>query len=157
MTVDTGKVKDRRKVRYGSVDELLLDAERVTNNPHRALGNWTAGQVFKHLAIVINVAIDGDLPVKPPWYLRVILRLMKRRVLTKGLPAGFQLPHKAARLVPDSTSTEEGLELLRKAISRWKSDPRRAPSPMFGRLSPDEADQLQLRHAELHMSFLVPT
>ena len=156
MSVDTRKVTGRRTVRYATMDDLLQDAERIAKGPHRALGNWSAGQVFKHLAIVLGMSMDGNFPFKPPWFVRLGARLFKRRILSKGLPAGFQLPKGAERLIPDETSADEGLELLRQAVARWKRETKRAASPLLGELTPEECDQFQLRHAESHMSFLVP-
>ena len=43
-----------------------------------------------------------------------------------------------------------------QAVARWKKETKRAPSPLLGALTDQEAEQLQLRHAELHMSFLLP-
>lgn len=156
MPVDTKKVTDRRTVRYATVDDLLQDAERIAKGPHRALGNWSAGQVFTHLAIVFGLAVDGNFPLKPPWFIRLGARLFKRRILRKGLPPGFQLPKGAESMIPGETSADEGLELLRRALARWKSEPQRAANPLLGKLTHEEYDQFQLRHAETHMSFLVP-
>ncbi len=42
------------------------------------------------------------------------------------------------------------------AVARIQLDTERSRHPVFGELSLDEWDSLHLRHAELHMSFLVP-
>jgi hypothetical protein len=48
------------------------------------------------------------------------------------------------------------LNELRAAIDRLNREPKRAPSPVFGKMTREEWDQLHLRHAELHLSFFVP-
>ena len=71
---------------------------------------------------------------------------------------GFKLPKAAAdKYVPEpAVSAEQGLSELRASIQRLKTEPQRHPHPVLGRITRDEWDQLQLRHAELHLSFFVP-
>ena len=123
----------------------------------RCARSGSPGQVFKHLAIVMNSQIEG-MPLRPPWVFRMIGRFyMKKRFIKKGMPAGFQLPKDSvALLVPLTTTTiEEGLESLRTAVKRLTADHTRAPSPFFGPMTEDESNRIQCRHAELHLSFLV--
>lgn len=156
--VNTKTVTGRRQLQFHSLDDVLADAELLARAPHiRSLGNWTPGQVLKHLAIVFNSQIDG-MPMRPPWLFRMIGRYyMKKRFIKKGMPAGFQLPKDSVGvMVPPATTTlEEGLESLRTAVKRLTADHSRAPSPFFGPLTEDESNKIQCRHAELHLSFLV--
>ena len=149
--INTKQVTGRREIRYESLDDLVADAERLASPNARMLGNWTPGQIYQHLADTMNSSIDGfsgmfSAPVR--WVLSL---LMKRRFLYKGLPAGFKAP---ANFVPDTTSVEDGLSALRKAVSRLNEGTTRALHPGFGTLTLDEWTQFHLRHAELHMSFL---
>ncbi len=41
-------------------------------------------------------------------------------------------------------------------IDRLNREPQRYPSPVFGKMTKEEWDQLHLRHAEMHLSFYVP-
>ena len=157
MAVKTGKVTGRRKVHYDSYQDLLNDAERLAGGEVRLLGNWSFGQILGHLARSMEFAIDGA-PFKAPWAMRCIARLfMRQRLITRPMPAGFKLPGRAAEhLVPDPLSTEEGMASLRAAIQRMHDETERQPHALLGELSLDEWDSLQLRHAEMHLSFVVP-
>jgi Protein of unknown function (DUF1569) len=156
MPVNTAKVEGRRKLDYGSFEELLADAERISSGPVKALGNWSAGEIFRHVALTCNGSIDG-LAIRFPWYLRLMTKLFKKRILAMPMPAGFQLSADAAQvLAPPPTSTEAGLAELRTAIARLQREPHRARHPIFGNLTREEWDALQLKHASLHMSFLIP-
>ena len=158
MTIATAKVQGRRNARYETLDELLADAERLSAAPVTTLGNWNLGQILEHIGVTMNFAIDGA-PFQPPWIIRVVGRaFLKRRFLEKPLPAGFQMPQRAAEtIVPPSTTTvEQGLSTLRQSIARLKSDPTRVPNGILGPLTREEWDKFILRHAELHMSFVAP-
>jgi hypothetical protein len=154
--IDTTKVEGRRKLHFTSLEDIGADVEQLARGPVRNLGNWTSGQVLKHLALVMNYSIDG-FPTRAPFYLRILGKLLKKRILTKGMTPGFQLPNKDARnLVPGATTWEEGLAAFRTALKRMQKEPKRAPHGFFGHLTHDEYIRLHCRHSELHLSFLVP-
>ena len=158
MTVDTKKVAQRREVHYDSYDDLLADAERLVSGDVQTVGNWTLGQIFKHLAQSLNSSIDGT-NMKFPWLMKKIFLLFmnKEKMLNEALSPGFKIPKKGdAQFSPDpSVSTEEGLASLRAAIDRCQTETSRAEHPAFGELIREEWDKFNLRHAELHMSFAV--
>ncbi len=135
MSIDTRKVQGRRKVRYASLQDVLADAERMSAGHAQTLGNWSAGQIFAHLARSMNNSIDGsDLQI--PWYIRMPSRLLKRWMLKGPMPPGFQLPDSAARsLVPGPTSNEDGL-VARGMPSRARNAKRHEPRILYSVPSP---------------------
>jgi hypothetical protein len=156
MSVDTAKVTGRRKLNYTSLDDILADAERLNSGPVQTLGNWTPGQIYKHLATAFNGSIDG-FPDAFPWYLRFMAKLFKKRILAGEMPPGFKLPPEFAKAVlPEPTAADVGLAELRAAVARLKQESRRAKHPVFGEITREEWDRIHFMHANLHMSFLVP-
>ncbi len=156
MPVNTAKVDGRRKVNYRSYEELLADAERLSGPDVQLLGNWSAGQVFQHLATAYNGSIDG-LPGTFPWHLRLMVWFLKKRLLAGPMPAGFKPPRDLGDAVlPAPTATDVGLANLRAAVARLGRESSRAPHPLLGKLTNEEWDRVHLSHANLHMSFLAP-
>jgi Protein of unknown function (DUF1569) len=155
--IDTGKVTGRRQLHFTSLDDIVTDVEQLAKATEiRCLGNWSGGQILKHLTAVMNGSIDG-MPRVIPRFLRVILRLvMKQRFLNKPMPPGFQLPKSGAALLPPPTSWEDGLEGFRQAARRLQTETTRQPHPVLGPLTADEWTKVHCRHSELHLSFLVP-
>lgn len=83
--VKTSKIKGRRVVRYETFDEILEDAERLAKIPTKTLGNWSVGQIYKHLAKAGDVLIDGP-PFSAPAPIRWILStFLKRKLLATSL------------------------------------------------------------------------
>jgi len=160
--VDTAKTTDRRKLHYNSIDDLSADIDRIVAADRagklRRTGNWTAGQAMGHLAAWINYAYEGFPIPRPPWPIRLILGFLKRNYLRDGLPAGVKIPNvEGGTTGTEPLSTEQGADVLRKALARLRSsEPARYPSPAWGEMPHDELIALNLRHAELHMSFLHP-
>ena len=159
MTVDTKKVTNRRSVRYDSYDALLSDAERLVNGEVLTVGNWTLGQILQHLARSMNSSIDGT-DMKFPWLMKKLFSLImnKEKMMNEPISPGFKIPKKGeSQFSPDpSVSPEEGLASLRAAVQRCKTESSRSEHPAFGKLTCEEWDKFNLRHAELHMSFAVP-
>lgn len=156
MTVNTKQVEGRRAVRYENFDNLLADVNQLAAGKVRILGNWSLGQILSHLAKVYECSID-EFPFLMPAPLRFLFGVvMKRRFLNRPLPTGFQLPKKASDLIPAEIDPAEASALLAKAIDRLKNERQRSPHPALGRLTVDEWNALHLRHAEMHLSFVLP-
>jgi hypothetical protein len=156
MAIDTSKVENRRQLHFHTVGDILADVEQLNKGKIKTLGNWSSGQVLKHLTSVMNGSIDG-FPFRLGWPLRLLGRMVRNRVLTKGMTPGFQLKNEAANaFLPPATSWEDGLALFRQAIQRQQAETKREPSPFFGTMTREQWEQLHCRHAELHLSFLVP-
>lgn len=123
--------------------------------PHQTVGRWSYGEILWHLGTVMNCLFDG-FPFQAPWWARKFLApLMKKRFLRKSMPAGFKLPGDGMGLTANRTvSVDEGLTVLKSAVARFARENPEQPHPFLGRLTREEAIQLQLRHAELHLSFV---
>lgn len=154
---ETSAAAERRTIRFENLQQIGADVDSLAAAPsHRTIGNWSLGQILWHLAKVMNDSIDGTTirwSNPPP----AIPEPIKRRVLGGSMRSGFQLPPDAAKeLVPPPMSTAEGIALFRAALARQQSESKREPNPFFGPLTPEEWTQLHCRHAELHLSFVIP-
>jgi hypothetical protein len=146
----------RRVVRYRTLAELEADAQRLAEVPVRTVGNWSYGQILQHLAVVTNCAFDG-FGFEAPWFARkLIAPWVKNSLLTKPMSAGFKLPARARTLLPEDVPLDEALDNLRRALGRFASETPTARHPFLGALASQEWESLALRHAELHMSFVIP-
>lgn len=155
--VTTTKVTGRRELHFDSVDDILADAERLASGPYVQLGNWPLGTMCEHLAKALNSATD-DNQYNPPWFFKLLGRMLKKGAITKSLSPGFRMPKKMEPIFMPSgdTSAEEGLAKLREAIERFKVAKLPERSTFLGKMSNDDWHQFHCRHAEMHLSFLVP-
>ncbi|MCA9173154.1 MAG: DUF1569 domain-containing protein [Planctomycetales bacterium] len=154
--VNTRLVTGRRPVRYALFRDLIGDVHRLSALPHRQLGNWSLGQIVDHLQRALLLQVEST-PVAIPFWERIAARLAKRRLLSRSLKAGC-LPPMALReqLAPrDGVEVAAAVRELEQAIARCRDAQSTQPHPLLGRISRAEWEQYHLRHAELHMSFLV--
>ena len=160
--INTKHVRDRRKLRFENVDAAIADAEALASaearGAMRATGNWTLGQSLGHLAFWASAPYDGYPDMRrPPLLMRLFMPLMRSYILNKGMPAGIRIPGPAAGTFgTDVMSTEAGLAVLEKAFARLAAQAPADDNPVFGRMSHEDWLKLNLRHAELHLSFLHP-
>ncbi|NOX53747.1 MAG: DUF1569 domain-containing protein [Planctomycetes bacterium] len=153
---------ERRELRFETLEELLAEVDRLVEADRagrlRAVGNWTAGQILGHIAAWIEYGYDGYPMAKPPWFVRFMARRFFKRMLRRGMQPGFSIPGvEGGTYGIDDMPTEEAAERLKRAIARLQAgEPAKFHSPAFGTISEEDRIQLTLRHAELHLGFLVP-
>src|SRR4051794_3489756 len=145
----------RRTLGFHSLDEIMPDVERLLEG-HATVGHWSLAQICRHLSTVMRRVVD--LPASTPhdpsqW----VGEERKRQVLESGmLPEGIPGP---PEIMPAKTLDErEEAEGLRRAIAHYRASPGPViPHRIFGPLTRDEWDRLQLIHVAHHLSFAVPT
>jgi hypothetical protein len=155
--VDTANVTNRRKLHFADFAQMEADAQSLAGAESarqlKKLGNWTLGQALNHLATWTTYPFEGY-PMKVPLPIRLMLRPMKNRFLKGPMPSGRHIPNvKGGTFAIDPISTQEALKKLKAADARLQAKMPTAPNPVFGKLTHQEWIALQLRHAELHLSF----
>jgi hypothetical protein len=158
--VNTGKVADRRALRFESIDQLMAEVDRLAEAERggrlRRLGNWTLGQTLGHLAAWGEYSYTGA-PLKVPFFIKWVLRLRKRKFLYGPMRAGVRIPGvEGGTLATEPMPLEEALGRMRRVMERLKSEAPTAPNVIFGPLTHEEWIAVHLRHAESHLGFLVP-
>jgi hypothetical protein len=162
--VDTRSAAARRPVQLRTVADLAAEVERVAAaaaaSRVRALGNWSAAQVLWHLGRLMELSFGG-FPFRYPWPVRWPARLLRvllwRWLLALAFRPGFRNPAVAAALEPEpAVSLAEAVRHVRGQLERISAGERMtAANPSMGPLSHEQWAEVHLRHAELHLSFLV--
>jgi len=160
MSVNT-RSAPRRRLALGSLAELRAELDRI-ESAHRAgslrtTGNWTAGQILEHVALLMEHSIDG-FPARLPGAMRLLGKLVFKRSALAGKPppSGFAIPDRVSFLRPDDhTSFEQGLARIGRALDRIESGERFAqPSPLFGPLTHEQWERIHCGHAAMHLGFM---
>ena len=82
---------------------------------------------------------------------------MKRRFIRDPMRVGARIPRtEHGTLGTEPCTCEQGLARLSTVWERLKREPPTEPNVIFGPLTHEETVQMNLRHAELHLSFLKP-
>jgi hypothetical protein len=156
--IDTRRVQTRRILRFESLEDVRRDVQRLAEADRAGrlerLGNWTLGQTLGHLSTWIGYSYERA-PLNPPWVVRFIVKLRKKKMLNDKMPVGVKIPGvDGGTLGTEPISTEEGVSRYTAALDRLTRETPTAPSVIFGHLTHDEWIKLNLRHAELHLGFL---
>jgi hypothetical protein len=147
-------------LRFESIDQMMAEVDRLVEAERagrlKRRGNWALGQTLGHLAIWAEYSYTG-VPLQLPFYIRWYLRLRKRRMLYGPMRPGVRIPGvEAGTLGTEPMPVDVALERLRRVMKRLKSEPPEIPDTRFGQLTHEEAIAINLRHAELHLGFLIP-
>lgn len=153
--VKAAHVTGRRTLHFNSYEDILADVHQMQACSKHALGNWSLGQICEHLAKAIEYAVDGA-PFRAPWIFRMVGPLIKKRIITRPMKPGFQLPKSAVEYLPSQTEDAAGIARLERAIERFRHCDDIKPHSFFGPMTREEYDQLNYRHSEMHLSFVVP-
>jgi hypothetical protein len=146
-----------RPLRFASADEAVAEARSLAaaaaDGALRSAGTWSLGQALGHVAAWIDYAYDGYPPgFRPSWPVRTAMRLLKGRVLRKGMPRGLRFPKvPGGTFGIDDYPPEERLRRFIAAFDRLAASAPTTPSPAFGPLDHEQWLALHLRHAELHL------
>jgi hypothetical protein len=159
-SVDTGKVSGRRSLRFESLDAMMVEVNHLAEAERagrlKQLGNWTLGQALGHIAQWMEYAYTPS-PLNPPFFIRWFLRMRRKQYIYGQMKPGVRIPGvEGGTLGTASMSLDEGLARLQKVVDRLKRETPTEESKAFGPMTHEEAISLNLRHAELHLSFFVP-
>lgn len=150
---------ERRELKFQNLDEVVAEVERLASGEVRTTGNHSFGQILNHLALSHDVAAGRGQAPPPPFYMRLMMPLMRRMVInSKPLEPGIKLPAKGeAYFWPDKEfDVPATVNYFKESVDYYKSNGPLAKHPFFGKISKADCDELNCRHAALHLSFVHP-
>jgi hypothetical protein len=159
--VSTATKPERRKLSFASLDDVVRDAESLLAKGYDKAGNWDLAQVCGHLTEWMRFPIEGfpklPLLLRPMfWLVRVTIgKKVRKKIVAQGFSAGSRtMPQTVPQAGGDAVAA---VAKLKEVAGRFAAHTGPIlPSPLFGAMNKDEALQLQLKHCEHHLSFLIP-
>lgn len=151
---------DRRTLTFETIDDVIEDVNRIraadANQTLSVCGQWTAGEILTHLSAWIEYGYEGYPMESAPWIVRQGMKLFLRSILKNGMKPGTDIPGVEGGTTGQiKVATETACQRYLVALNRLaSSEPVKYPSPGFGDLSSQKRVKLNLRHAELHLSFI---
>lgn len=151
----------RHTLRFDTLADAVRDAENLMANGYDTVGKWSLGQVCGHLSNWLSYPLDGfpsvPLPLRPVmWMVKVTSgQRMLRAILANGFKPGT--PTMPESVPPATIEDADGVTKLKAAAVRFAAHTGPVkPSPLFGAMTKETADQIQRLHAAHHLRFLVP-
>jgi hypothetical protein len=146
-----------RELSFNTYREIIDDIQRLRSGNYEQLGQWTLGQICKHMSYYLRGSLDGY-PFMMPWIVRklfgrpLLRRVFARRQMPRG---GRTIPQSVPQSdVDETTAINETIQLLERLESHTGEV---HPSPLFGALTPDECRTLHCLHAAHHLQLLIPS
>ena len=148
---------ERRELSFASLDEVVAEAERLAGGEVRTTGNYSFGQILEHLARTHDMA-TGKLDAPPtPLFIRLMMPFV-RSSLIKNVKPGFKLsPDAQAFFWPDQeVEVQTALAHLKESVERFNTVGPLPKHPIFGKISTEQATELNRNHCAMHLSFVHP-
>ena len=144
----------RRAIQFETVDQITPEVERL-KAAHRLVGNWSLGQVCRHLEASFQGSIRG-LDLRNHRIKRFFFaKRMLAQALRSGIPEGYTVDPGIEP--PSNVNENEAMDGLARAIERYRHHQGRLhPHPLFGRLSREMWDRVHCVHSAHHLSFVIP-
>lgn len=149
----------RRELEFKTLSEAAAEVDRLAAVETTTTGNFSHGQIIRHLAITLDIVCGHTPPPKIPFVFRMIGPWIKRSVLKKPIQPGNKLPSGVQSVFwPEGDiSVADATEHFRKSLARFEATKPLPRHPIFGKMTKDEHDLLQRGHIALHLGFVHPT
>lgn len=158
MTINTSQVAGRRQLKFSNAQDLIDEIDHILAAPSiQTLGNWSAAQVFEHLRLTASIGV-GEFSVPTPLWMRLAGPLFKPFLLNRPMRSGVKLPKNIDTLIchPNNEDTQQAGRAFQQIVRRLAQGEGIATHPFLGKMTTEDWIKLQMRHAELHLSFLIP-
>jgi hypothetical protein len=145
----------QNRLGFASLEEAVEHARSLLASGYERRGQWSLGQICKHLAGTMEMSRRGFPPLKVPLPMRLARPMVRWWVLSYGMPRGA--PTLPLLVFGDHLKDAEGVEAFAAETRLYHahSGPL-APSPLLGNLTREQWDRVHIGHAGHHLRFLVP-
>jgi hypothetical protein len=153
-----GNQPERRELSFSSLDDAVAEAERLAGGEPRTTGNHTFAQILDHLALSHQVAMGQATPPRPPFIMRMLMPFLKPMILNGPVKPGFKLPKDAESFFwpNDDSDVQEALNRFKKSVEDYKANGAAEVHPIFGKVTKEQMNRLNIGHCAMHLSFVHP-
>ncbi len=144
-----------RDLKFENLGEAVDDARQLLATGYVRQGNWSLGQICRHLVLVQDPSVDGYpvwmsffAPLRP-----LVRRLLLPKVLSGDSPRGIRT---ATMFVPRGDLDDAAeVEAFSASVGRLLDHSGSfAPHPGFGRLPREKILEIHAAHAAHHLRHL---
>ena len=148
-------MSELRNLQFNDLEAAVDDARQLLAGGYVCQGNWSLGQICRHLVLVQDPSVDGY----PVWmsFFAPLRPLMRRLLLPKLLsgdsPRGIRT---APMFVPPGNLDDSAeMEAFAASVDRLVHySGSFAPHPAFGRLPREKILEIHAAHAAHHLRHL---
>ena len=148
-------MSDLRQLQFNNLEAAVEDARQLLASGYVRQGNWSLGQICRHLILVQDPSVDGY----PVWMsLFAPLRPLVRRILLPKVLSGDsprEIRTAPMFVPPDDLEDASEVEAFAASVGRLLDHCGSfAPHPGFGRLPREKILEIHTAHAAHHLRHL---
>ncbi|MFK7770234.1 MAG: DUF1569 domain-containing protein [Mariniblastus sp.] len=149
---------ERRQLAFNSLNDAVADVERLVQGKVRTTGKHTFGQIIEHLARTHDMVTGKIVGPKMPWYIRMAMPFMRKKILNGPVTPGFKLPKNVEDFFWEKgdVDVQQALTHLKESVEYYNSNGPLPVHPVFGEATREQIDSLNRQHCAMHLSFVHP-
>lgn len=148
-------MSDLRQLQFNNLEAAVDDARQLLASGYVRHGNWSLGQLCRHLVLVQDPSVDGYpiwmslfAPLRP-----LVRRMLLPKVLSGDSPRGIRTA--PIFVPPDDLEDATEVEAFAASVARLLNHSGNfAPHPGFGRLPREKILEIHTAHAAHHLRHL---
>lgn len=154
---EMGDKPERRELEFNSLHDAVAEVEKLAKGEVRTTGNHTFAQIVEHLARSHDMSTGKVVGPRPPWYLRMMMPLIKGSILNGPAKPGFKLPAAAeSHFWPNEVDIQQAIAHLKESVDNYYKNGPLEVHPVFGKATREQIDNLNITHCAMHLSFVHP-
>lgn len=145
------------RLRFTTFDELRSFIDQLQSSRTSTTGKWSLGQIAYHLAGAVEMTC-ACAPARQGRWRRWLMWPFRTAVLRFGPPRGVSIPAEIQAQIdpPVESDASQQLARLRRSLELFERAQGPPPAhPKIGPLTRREWGRFHLRHAELHLRYVV--
>lgn len=148
----------RRELVFASLDEVTNDIEQLAAGEPRTSGGHTFAEIVRHLAIANEMVAGKISPPKLPWYMRLVMPFMGKKIMSGPVNPGFKLPSNMEAFFwsDEPVGVPEAVARFNESVELYKEKGPIPVHPIFGPAPSETTNAMLLKHAAMHLSFVHP-
>ena len=150
-------MSQRRLLKHMTWEQVLGEVDQLHRGGYECVGKWDLSQVCDHLSIPLMEVLEGKFGFKVPWIVKLLgPTVIKRQVLkTRVIREGIRGPQRFVNVVRREESV--AVNDFHATVGRFKGYRGPFPRhPVFGNMTPEQWQDIQIVHACHHLGFLLP-
>lgn len=152
--------QERRELSFSNFEAVIEEISNLAAGNARTTGNHSFGRIVQHLAIANNMVVGKIKPPKLPFFMRMLMPLIKGSILNKPAAPGFKLPSSDMQnfFWPEAEiEPATALENFKQSVALYETEGPLPVHPVFGKATKEQVHNLLMSHAAMHLSFVHPT
>ncbi len=148
---------ERRQLEFANFEEIVNEIQRLSEGEPHTIGNHSFPAIVRHLGIANDVATGRKTPPRLPFFMRLMMPFIKGSIVNGEVKPGFRLPSAAQPFFWPENDIElvDAFAYFKETVAFYQTQGPLPAHPLFGAVTRSQIEGMLMRHAAMHLSFVL--